>query len=1161
MRSLLKTASLGIVLTLWPLCSHAYTCRAPAITAPCDQHTAGSPYLGWGNPVHLQTGDKWQHDIDLPMHTLWPGLSRHYLSRASPASPSMHSEFWHLSYDVQLQPQGQSWQINHADGSTSWVAAHELIDRPTTDVRWRWQSPQGAILDFDQDGWLIYLGQPHHPKIHVSRHKQPPLQHAIKQIRYVGHAAALSLHYDTQHQRLSEVASPLGRFSYEYDAQGRLQTVERPDGMQRTYTYAPAQQAGHDYALSAISLRQGHLLLPLYEWTYANGKVIAGRAGTQQQFWHLDRDANQSTITQNSTQQTWRFSSPGTLQHYTLQPCPSCPLKQSTQAHNSVGQLVQAQGWQLDRAADGSLQQAKAEDSGWGKLSLHFTPQGQLSRWHTPLGLHRRHYDSQGRLLEHHYSQQSWLKIKYQAQRPSVLDYTHDDQSLQVKLHWAGATLLTISHPEETQKLWLSPDHQHVRVRQIERARHALHYQESFRYDEQQRLVEHSLPEGGSLHYTWGTHQQLLAIHWTGTSGKKELVIQGSRHQAGYRWGNGVAAVTQLSAQAQAARHSIYSPHHPLWEQERHYGEQGQVLRERYWHAEFPSLEKRYGYNDDLRLIVEKNTQQEHWWQWQTTGASNTNQGTTKPEQAELPSHVGDWQLYYGAQRRLQSIWSNQVAIAQYRHDAFGQRIYKHTQQAQVGYLYHDHKLVAEYSLLTPQTDRLALDRRYIYAHHVPVAMLVYEADHTARLYFIHSDLMGTPRLLTDTHAQTVWLADYTAWGRAQVLLEKLDFPLRLPGQYFDTESTWHDNLLRTYLPDHGHYLEADPLGPLPLSGSQAYGYAQQQPLRYVDPLGLILFAFDGTRMSSSSNSNVWKLAQLYADGPSHYQRGPGNSYYLDWDAIVAWNARQILENHWQSLLNAVERRGQTNSPLAIDILGYSRGAALAREFANRILEHSHAGLFEFHHPQRGWLRACVDLRFIGLFDTVAQFGLHGSHNYLYRLGVANAWHWVAHAVALHEHRHLFPLSAINAAHNTVQAPFIGAHRDIGGGALADDLPVSDLDKVALAWMHWQAKAAGLSLHDLPEKEQDLNQLILHDSRPAFLRYLQNGDRQLLYHGHGQDLAYQDLHPHLGRKSREQVEPIIQRYLDWRTRTDPMVGEIDKQAYERWLDETHGWTP
>src|SRR5690606_2465684 len=129
-----------------------------------------------------------------------------------------------------------------------------------------------------------------------------------------------------------------------------------------------------------------------------------------------------------------------------------------------------------------------------------------------------------------------------------------------------------------------------------------------------------------------------------------------------------------------------------------------------------------------------------------------------------------------------------------------------------------------------------------------------------------------------------LWVASYSATGKASQITETMDFQIRLPGQIESAETGWHDNLLRTYDPESGHYLEPDPLGPIP--GNQALGYAAQQPRRYVDPLGLVLFAFDGTRNNPVTQTNVWKLGQRYKDGAVFYHSGPGNPYFIDWDAL-----------------------------------------------------------------------------------------------------------------------------------------------------------------------------------------------------------------------------------------------------------------------------------
>src|SRR5690606_33178314 len=126
-----------------------------------------------------------------------------------------------------------------------------------------------------------------------------------------------------------------------------------------------------------------------------------------------------------------------------------------------------------------------------------------------------------------------------------------------------------------------------------------------------------------------------------------------------------------------------------------------------------------------------------------------------------------------------------------------------------------------------PQPERLPITRRYLYAGHTLVGVIDYSSAHpTGSLYAVHTDLMGAPHMVTDSQRKIRWLAAYTALGSARQVAGDLRFDLSLPGQVVDAATGWHDNLLRTYDPRFGHYLEPDPLGPLP--GTQALGYAGQ---------------------------------------------------------------------------------------------------------------------------------------------------------------------------------------------------------------------------------------------------------------------------------------------------------------------------------------------
>jgi hypothetical protein len=256
-----------------------------------------------------------------------------------------------------------------------------------------------------------------------------------------------------------------------------------------------------------------------------------------------------------------------------------------------------------------------------------------------------------------------------------------------------------------------------------------------------------------------------------------------------------------------------------------------------------------------------------------------------------------------------------------------------------------------------------------------------------------------------------------------------------------------------------------------------------------------------------------------------------------------------------------VGKRGISPQPLPIDIVGFSRGAALARHFGNRVVEHVKDGRFTSHHPLHGVISSCVDLRFLGLFDTVAQFNVLGAGNAAFNLGIAPAWKWVSHAVALHEHRWLFPLTSAAGGSNVVERAFIGAHADIGGGYLtAQASPGStpgNISHVALRWMQWQAEAAGVSLSDKP-KPEEVTEPYIHDERAVFTRKTQKGDRRVNHADGRKWVNYQADLPKMGQGLRREVEAFINRPPDLSTLGSDVVGMVDMAGYIAWLKDSMG---
>src|SRR5690606_11715455 len=124
--------------------------------------------------------------------------------------------------------------------------------------------------------------------------------------------------------------------------------------------------------------------------------------------------------------------------------------------------------------------------------------------------------------------------------------------------------------------------------------------------------------------------------------------------------------------------------------------------------------------------------------------------------------------------------------------------------------------------------------------------------------------------MITDAAGEPVWSGRSSAFGQLLAQQGALRQPLRLPGQVADPATGLSDNYQRTYDPLAARYLEPDPLG---IAGSpDAYAYAAGDPVTGADPLGLVLFAFDGTGNTPASLTNVWLMSQQY-DSYDEYDR------------------------------------------------------------------------------------------------------------------------------------------------------------------------------------------------------------------------------------------------------------------------------------------------
>ncbi|NUR54036.1 MAG: DUF2235 domain-containing protein [Acidobacteria bacterium] len=225
-----------------------------------------------------------------------------------------------------------------------------------------------------------------------------------------------------------------------------------------------------------------------------------------------------------------------------------------------------------------------------------------------------------------------------------------------------------------------------------------------------------------------------------------------------------------------------------------------------------------------------------------------------------------------------------------------------------------------------------------------------------------------------------------------------------------------------------------------------------------------MLVAFDGTWNTKKDNdteyrnTNVWRFYETYHANSrgAHdvYRAGIGTRYGLAGRLVGgAFGAGELprLNEAYEHVCRAWDEGDR-----AIDIIGFSRGAATALDFCNLI-------------QQRGVRRPASEtvvepnatIRFLGLWDVVAAFGLGflgvQELNLGHHLSLPHdRLEYCFHAMALDERRLSFLPTRLGGAY---EVWFRGVHSDVGGGNAN-----RGLNDIALRWMMRKAQAAGLPI-------------------------------------------------------------------------------------------------
>ncbi|CBL43863.1 Rhs family protein [gamma proteobacterium HdN1] len=137
------------------------------------------------------------------------------------------------------------------------------------------------------------------------------------------------------------------------------------------------------------------------------------------------------------------------------------------------------------------------------------------------------------------------------------------------------------------------------------------------------------------------------------------------------------------------------------------------------------------------------------------------------------------------------------------------------------------------------------------------------------QIYYVHTDHLNTPTLVTDSNKTVVWEGVRKPFGETEEVVATVRQPIRFPGQYFDGETGLAYNLMRDYDARVGRYVQSDPIGLA--GGVSAYGYAGQNPITNYDSDGMywrgmagvgVALCLKNPRLCKEVGKDAWKACK-----------------------------------------------------------------------------------------------------------------------------------------------------------------------------------------------------------------------------------------------------------------------------------------------------------
>ncbi len=258
------------------------------------------------------------------------------------------------------------------------------------------------------------------------------------------------------------------------------------------------------------------------------------------------------------------------------------------------------------------------------------------------------------------------------------------------------------------------------------------------------------------------------------------------------------------------------------------------------------------------------------------------------------------WQYRYNLLNRLTEVKKNGAVVADYEYSPDGLRQVKRGGKGTIHYVFEGTEPIFEKRIAESRI------RSYVYAlgsHLARVDGAI--GDSSAKVYFYHTDQVGSIKAITDQGGKVVFNADYFAFGTKYTSNGDFDETHGFTGKEYDNDTGLYYFNGRWYDPDLGRFISEDPV--MDPNNPNLYSYCANNPLSNIDPTG---YDFASTMSSicsaiSSAVSSIGHAISSAASSVGHAISSAASSISHAISSVVS-SVASAINNAVSSACNAL---------------------------------------------------------------------------------------------------------------------------------------------------------------------------------------------------------------------------------------------------------------